>query len=482
MALVCLIISTHFSASGATLAQRINSILASRESRQTLWGIHVVDAQTGKAVYRHNEQNFFIPASNTKLFTTALALMRLGPDHRFTTTVVADSRPDAEGRVSELRLVGGGDPNLSARVIPYKRNETKSSAFEEIDALANAVVAAGVRSISGDVVGDDTAYFWEPFPEGWAIADAAWEYGSPVSALTVNDGAFYLNVDPAPEAGQQATLSLKPDFEHLTIHNRTQTIAYGETRIEIERVPGSRELTVSGNIVLGAKTNENLVAVDDPAEFAAHVLRDALLRRGVRIAGVARAFHRREGDPTVVVPGFELARHQSEPLIEILRVINKVSQNLHAEIVLREVARSKDGVGSRKRGLEELAGFLTEIGIPEKQYDFRDGSGLSRMTLVTPATTTRLLTFMYGTPHREAWISTLPIAGEDGTLFLRFDQRARPAIRAKTGSISHVSSLAGYAQRRNGQRYAFAIMANNYNLQTRVIRRLIDRIALAMIR
>ncbi len=291
-----------------------------------------MDAKTGVVVYRRNENSFFIPASNTKLFSTSLALMRLGPGHRFHTTVHVDSQPSASGRVGEIRLVGGGDPNLSARVIPYHREETKPNAFEAIDKLAEAVVASGVKLVEGDVVGDDTAYYWEPYPDGWSIDDSIWEYGAPVSALTLNDNAFTLIVEPAAGAGQPARLSLKPDFEHLTIHNRTLTVAGGKNKIRIERLPGTSELTVSGVIPMDAKADENILAVNDPAEFAAQVFRGALLRRGVRITGAARALHRREGDPPLNSFGVELARHTSEPLIEAIGVINKVSQNLHAEI------------------------------------------------------------------------------------------------------------------------------------------------------
>jgi serine-type D-Ala-D-Ala carboxypeptidase/endopeptidase (penicillin-binding protein 4) len=466
----------------ATLTQKINALAGSSQpARQTFWGIHVVDARTGATVYRRNEANFFIPASNAKLFSTSLALMRLGPKYLFETIVTAEAPPDSNGRVSEIRLVGGGDPNLSARVIPYQRNETKPNPFEAIDRLADAVVAAGVKVVDGDVVGDDTAYYWEPYPDGWAIDDAAWEYGAAVSALTLNDNAFLMRVDPAGETGQPAQLTLSPELEHLTIHNRTVTGVSGPTKISIARLPGSPELTVSGAIDVNGKASENLLAVNDPAEFAAYAFRDALLRRGVQVAGTARAAHRREGEPPPGSFRQVLARHISEPLIEGLRIINKVSQNLHAEMVLREVARAKDGVGSRKRGLEELGSFLKEIGVPDKQYNFEDGSGLSRLTLVTPATITKLLTFMYGTPYRDAWVETLPIAGEDGTLYARFEQTPRRGIRAKTGTISHVSALSGYALRKDGRRYAFSIVANNYNADAATIRKLIDRMAITLI-
>jgi serine-type D-Ala-D-Ala carboxypeptidase/endopeptidase (penicillin-binding protein 4) len=464
------------------LAKRIDVILNSTEqARRTFWGIHVVDAKTGAVVYRRNHQHFFVPASNTKLFSTSLGLMRLGPEHRFHTTIVADARPDADGRVREIRLVGGGDPHLSARVIPYRRTDLKPNAFEVIDKLADALVASGLKAIDGDVVGDDTAYVLEPYPEGWSVQDPIWEYGAPVSALTLNDNAFALIVEPAPEAGSAARIFLRPAFEHLTVHNRTWTAAAGEKKIVIERLPGTSELTVSGPILLNGTRDESILAIEDPALFAAQVLRSALLLRGVRIAGSTRALHRRADDPPPESFGVELARHTSQPLIEAIRIVNKVSQNLHAEIVLREVARSKDGSGSRKSGLKELASFLMEVGIDEKEYNFEDASGLSRLTLVTPAAITKLLGYMHSSPHREEWISTLPVAGEDGTLYGRFNNRPRPQIRAKTGTISHVSSLSGYASRKDGRRYIFSIVANNYNSEAAAIRKLIDRIALSLL-
>ena len=152
----------------ATLTQRINAVIGSMPARQTFWGIHVVDAATGATVYRRNEANFFVPASNTKLFSTALALMRLAclpfPNRRQRGFEAGRQWPG--GRIC---VIGGGDPNLSARVIPYQRNETKPIPFEAIEALADTVVSAGVKIVDGDVVGDDTAFLWEPYPDGWAI-------------------------------------------------------------------------------------------------------------------------------------------------------------------------------------------------------------------------------------------------------------------------------------------------------------------------
>lgn len=187
--------------------------------------------------------------------------------------------------------------------------------------------------------------------------------------------------------------------------------------------------------------------------------------------------HRREGDISVEGVGVELARHDSLPLLEALRVIDKESQNLHAEMMLREVARSARGIGSREAGLDELKLFLAEAGIATKQYDFEDGSGLSRMTLVTPAVVSRLLMYMYASKYRDAWVSLLPVAGEDGTLKKRFRKAGTGAIHAKTGSLSHVAALSGYMLPVSGKAYAFSILVNNFNGPASGVRVVLDKIA-----
>jgi serine-type D-Ala-D-Ala carboxypeptidase/endopeptidase (penicillin-binding protein 4) len=467
----------------ADLAGRIQAIMdTTPEARQSFWGIRVFDTDSGAPLFALNAEKFFVPASNTKLVTTALAFHRLGPEYRFITRVEANVLPDAAGRVRELRLIGGGDPNLSARVLPYDKDKTGPNPLAAIEALADAVTARGVRLVDGDIVGDDTAYEWEPYPDGWAVDDPVWEYGAPVSALTLNDNAFTLTTAPAGRAGEPGVLSLHPAVEYFTIHNQTRTVAKDPRRIVVERLPGSRELTVRGDVLLTGRTRVDLLAVDDPALFAAAALRDALLKRGVRVTGGIRAEHRRAGEPAPAWAGVEIARHRSAPLADALQVINKVSQNLHTEMVLREVARRKTGFGTREAGLAEMEAFVKELGVPEGQFRFEDASGLSRLTLLTPETVNAVLLSMYRSPHRDLWIATLPVAGVDGTLANRFARAPEASrIRAKTGSISHVSALSGYALRRDGRTLGFTIMANNYNASHAPVRKAIDAIALALL-
>jgi D-alanyl-D-alanine carboxypeptidase/D-alanyl-D-alanine-endopeptidase (penicillin-binding protein 4) len=464
-----------------SLVQRVKAALASSpEAKQATWGIHVVDLATKSEIYALNQNRFFIPASNAKLLSSALALTRLGPDYKYVTRVQTKVLPDAEGRVGDVFLVGGGDPNLSARVLPYQKDAVQLNPLEAIEQLADGVIARGVREITGDIVGDDTRYVHEPFPDGWSVDDPIWEFGAPTGALVVNDNAFTMYVDPGGKPDEPGLLTLVPPMEHMVLHNRTRTVLGGDTDLKVERVPGSSELVVRGTV--GSTRRRVLLAVPDAALFAAQAFRSALQRKGVVVRGEAVARHRRVDDSAEVYVGVELSRRESQPFVEDLGIILKESQNLHAEIALLEAGKQAEPVGSREAALKELKKFLTEAEIAEKQYDLRDGSGLSRLTLLTPFTLTKVLAFMYGSPHRDLWLSALPVGGFDGTLRARFVRTAQAnRILAKTGSVSHVSALAGYALRKDGKTYAFSIVVNGFSGGGSAARTVIDRIALALL-
>ena len=474
--------------SAASLLETIPRLIdSSPAARTAFWGIQIVDLATGRTLYELNPDHFFVPASNTKLFSTSLALMRLGPDYTFTTRVLSASPPDDQGRIrGGIRLVGGGDPNLSARSVPYRMGPATGNPMAAIEDLADQIVARGVTRIDGDIVGDDTWYVWQPYAIGWAVDDPQSDDGPAISALTVNDNTITLTVRPGAAAGDPAALSLNPPLEFYRIENRVQTVAAGgERRIHVKRIPGSLDAQIWGTIPLRGSSLDILLGVEDPARFAALALRQAMEDRGVAVTGnpVARhAFPDELGDLTQGRAGevetageTELARRVSPPLLEDLRITAKVSQNLHAELALRAVAHARRNVGSFEAGQEELKAFLTEIGLDPGAYNILDGSGLTRLNLVTPAAVVKLLSYMYDSPKRDNWISLLPVGGQDGTLASRFSENAG-RVHAKTGSLSHVSTLSGYVQRADGSWVAFSILVNNYNGRAGEVRGVMDRI------
>ena len=445
-------------------------------------GIHIVQIGTGKTIFSLNADKLFVPASNTKLFSTSLALSRLGPDHKMTTRVLAGA-PDASGRVSgDLVLAGSGDPSMSFLPVPYDKDAEPADPMAAIEKLADDVVAKGVRSVSGDIIGDDTAYLWEPFPPGWGLQDPVWEYGAPVSALNLGSNSVMVRFIPAEHDGDPAEIDMVPRFEYLTIDNRTRTVPGSQGDLSVHRL-GPRLLQITGTVARKEKQDPLWLAVDDPALYAATAFMDALTRRGVRVDGTAVARHRYDDSSPPSIMGLTaLAVRDSPPLSELIRVVDKVSQNLWAELMLREVSRARSGVGSRRGGLEELEVFLKETGIAKEDYTFADGSGLSRLGLVKPEAVVQLLRKMYASPLRETWVGALPVGGQDGTLEKRFGKDpAAKAIHAKTGSLTHVNALSGYADSATYGELAFSIMVNNSSAPAKEVREFIDRIGMFLL-
>ncbi|HWD00274.1 MAG TPA: D-alanyl-D-alanine carboxypeptidase/D-alanyl-D-alanine-endopeptidase [Candidatus Sulfopaludibacter sp.] len=486
--LLLLLLAGLNQAVAASLADRIEALIAASPSASgAFWGIQAVDLSGGATLFELNANHFFIPASNTKLFTTAMALSRLGPEFTFQTRVLATVPIDANGTIAgDLRLLGGGDPNLSARPIPYQKGAITGNPLIAIEDLADQIAAKGVKRVDGNILGDDSWYVWEPYAPGWALDDPLYDYGAPVSALTLSDNTLTLNVLPGKHEGDLAALALKPALEYYRIDNRIRTVAAGgERRIHYDRPPGTLDLELWGTIPLRDRGEDLLLGIEDPAQFAAMALRQALEDRGIAVQGKALALHVSPNQlPSLVQAaepeapaGIELARRVSAPLLEDLRITDKVSQNLHAEMALRAVARARRNLGSREAGLAELKDFLIEAGVAADQYGINDGSGLSRQNLVTPATVVKLLRFMYQSPARENWISLLPVGGQDGTLEKRFSDPAMAGrVHAKTGSVAHVSALSGYFRRAGGEWVAFSILVNNFNGPTAEIRNVMDRI------
>jgi D-alanyl-D-alanine carboxypeptidase/D-alanyl-D-alanine-endopeptidase (penicillin-binding protein 4) len=277
-----------------------------------------------------------------------------------------------------------------------------------------------------------------------------------------------------------------PPLGYFLIENRALTTVGGRSAIQVARPPGSRQLRIWGALPLGAPAEGRSLAVEDPAHFAATALRDALARRGVEITGKAVAAHRFAGEAggpsNGASSGLQVARRLSPPLGEILTVVNKESLNLHAELLLQEVGRVHGGGGSREAGLEELRRFLKENGVPVDEVNLVDASGLSVLNMVTPRAMTALLASMDRSRNREVWIGSLALAGEEGTLSQRFTgSPAARRIRAKTGTLSHVSAIGGYVETAGGNRLAFAILVNNYAAPSSEVRAIVDRICMLMV-
>jgi D-alanyl-D-alanine carboxypeptidase/D-alanyl-D-alanine-endopeptidase (penicillin-binding protein 4) len=490
---------TSVAAQHKELAKRVDAILARTDVARGFWGVEIEELDTGSVVYSHEADRLYTPASNTKLFTTAAALALIGPDYRVRTTVESATGPDKYGRLSgDLVLVGRGDPNLSGRTLPYNlKTQRPLSPAHVLEELADQVVAHGVKVIDGDIVADDSFFVYERYGEGWSQDDLVWEWGAPVSALAINDNVVYVNILPAERVGERAFVGIAPFAEYYHIENRVLTSppGTGPRKVFIQRQPGSNRLEIWGNIPLDDAGVGEALAIEEPAEFCARLFWELLEKRGVVLYGQTRARHTAMASlgaitVTTNVPfggGIDtqpisqtpvvLAEHDSLPLGLDIQVINKVSQNLHAEMLLRLLGREKGTSGSIAGGLEIVRGFLTQADVRPEEYAFYDGSGLSRQNLVTPRATVRLLRYAAKQSWGAEYVDSLPMAGVDGTLASRFKTLPPGAIlRAKTGSLDHVNVLSGYLTTAKGVRLVFSIMSNNQLLTNKKGADILDEI------
>jgi len=382
----------------ARFRQRVERALSASGPDKGFWGVQVTDAATGEVLYARNAGYYFTPASDAKLFTTALALATLGPEYRVRTTISTTGTLDANGLLSgDLVLTGRGDANLSNRKFPYERKVEHDGPPEKaLAALADAVVARGVKEIEGGVIADDSLFQLERFPSGWTIDDMLWSYGAAVSAVAVNDNTFALELRPGEREGDAAKFTVEAASDFYTIENSVHTSAHGsEEKLAVAREPGSHTIRVSGTMPAGAQTRRLTIAIEEPAEYAATLLARLLEARGVRIHGAARARH--AGDPALSgadrAAETVLAERLSEPLAEEIRHVNKNSLNLHAELLLLLAAHQKSGATTREEALKFAADFYKAAGIADGDVVLSDGSGLSRRDLVTPRAIVQMLNY-----------------------------------------------------------------------------------------
>jgi D-alanyl-D-alanine carboxypeptidase/D-alanyl-D-alanine-endopeptidase (penicillin-binding protein 4) len=453
------------------LQARILEVLQKPELAQAMVGIKVASLDTGRVLFESNANKLLRPASNMKLYTVSAALDRLSPDFRFVTSVYARTKPDGAGTIrGDLTIYGRGDPSIAARF-------NSGNYFKGIDDLAARIVAAGVKRVEGDLVGDESYFTGPQYGSGWNWDDLTWWYGAEVSALTVNDNALDLAVKPGLQVGAPAIVTTGPPDPLLRIANKVTTSPKGTKRnLNYYRGLASDEAEISGSIPLEDGGYAGGIGISRPALLFVYLLRDSLARQGVIIKGKSRTIAQ-PGSDAAASPGptaaglVELATLQSPPFSLIAAQTLKPSQNLYTELILRTLgkvaatapASSNIDRTSETAGLEVVRTFLNEAGVNATPLSLTDGSGLSRNDMITAEATLQLLTYMRRHRYANAFRDALPIAGVDGTLRNRMKGTvAENNLRAKTGTLSSASSLSGFVTTAAGEELVFSIMVNNY--------------------
>ena len=455
----------------------LNTIFNSPVNERGVWAVDIRSVDSGERLFQLNSGRLMMPASNMKILTLAVAAESLGWDFRFTTTL------EARGTISngvlhgDLIVESNGDPTVNTR------DGRGARVFDE---WARAVHAAGIDSVDGRIIGDDQAFDDEWIGAGWAWDYLQYDYAAPVGALEYNEDFAALTIAPAAETGGQPIVQLQSGSGLELVNHAMTGTAGSPNTIDYRRHLDRPVLEVTGSIPLDGKNDTRSVAVVNPTLFYAQSLKTELSTRGIAIGGPAVDFddvaaeflstsaaqdHSGSGLPSTMI-----ARTESPPLRDIGTVLMKVSQNLYAETLLKAVGAVQGGLGTTEGGKIAVRKILSEWGIKTDSYVMYDGSGLSRYNYITPATVVDVLLHMYKDPrHRDAFLSTLPIAGNDGTIATRMrGTRAEGNAIAKTGSISNARSLSGFVKTRDGEMFVFSILANDFVIPSSTITTMAD--------
>jgi D-alanyl-D-alanine carboxypeptidase/D-alanyl-D-alanine-endopeptidase (penicillin-binding protein 4) len=455
---------------GSALGRDLDAILRDGRLSGARAGLVVRNADTGAVLYSRDSATREQPASNGKLLSSAAALEVLGPDYRFGTTVATDGVRHGAVLDGNLYLRGTGDPTMLAG---------------DYADLAAQVAASGIRTVRGDLVADDTWFDDVRLAPGWAWDDEPYYYDAQISALTIapdtdyDAGSVIVRVAPAA-AGQPATVTLDPPTDDLRVENGATTGAPGSaSTVSVDREHGGNTIRVTGSVPAGAAADQEYLAVWNPTAFVASVFRRALAEHGVRVAG-------RTGYRATPAGARTLAGHESMPLSRLLVPFLKLSNNIHAETLVKAAGRKVSGQGSWDAGTRALAGALGGLGVDAAALLMVDGSGLSRMDQVAPDDLAALLLGARGKPWFAAWYDALPIAGDPDRMVggtLRNRMVGTPAagnVHAKTGSYTGVSALSGYVTAADGEKLVFSLVENNALVGGSGVRPLEDAVAVRL--
>jgi D-alanyl-D-alanine carboxypeptidase/D-alanyl-D-alanine-endopeptidase (penicillin-binding protein 4) len=516
------------------LGQQIATLLGDPAVSRAHWGVAVTTLD-GTPIYGLDEGKLFRPASNNKIFTTATAMALLGPDATVTTTVTTTGAIDANGTLhGDLILHGAGDANLSGQTFPYVSPQARKVLAAESDAapnpppdpltalddLAGQVAAHGVKRIEGSVIGDDQLWPWEPYGNSWAVDDLVWGYGAPVSALVVNDNTVQLTIQGGQHAGDRATLMASPSIGWTSFNNDVTTVAAASpAHIDIDTLTtgDTASLRLTGTIAAG-KTDTEDIAVTSPTSFAAKAFASRLAALNIVIikgaeaeeilstaqilssqtpkngSGTSSGFETGNSNGTA---GFQsqhgpvnapvcdhctlLASRVSPTLAQDATLTLKVSQNLHAEMMLRRLGAAFGTQGSFEEGVRVVRNYLIQTGLDPGDFVFFDGSGLSPHDLVTPRATAQFLAFTAKQPWFPAWKASLPKAGEDGSLDRRFpDPPLKDHLFAKTGTLGESRALSGYLDAASGRPIIFSVFVDDHTPVSTADRITMDKIVAAI--
>ena len=410
-------------------------------------GMKVVSLVTGEVLYEKDAEKLYHPASTMKLITAATALVKLGPNYRFHTTLYAD-RLEGHQFLGNIYLKGGGDPVFDSN---------------DLEKMVDRLVERDTKDLQGDIVVDETYFDTVRRGKGWMWDDGPiGGYYPHLSALTINRNGVLVRISPGSNVGDPVHVHLDPPTRYMKIVNEATTVAAaeeGRPKLKRKNEPVEENvLMIDGVRGIDQAEMNRRVDILDPALYCGTLLQEMLAERGVILEGTVR--YGEVPEETV-----EISQHVSLPLARILRDMNKPSDNLIAELLLKTIgAEIKGTPGTGEKGLQTINEFLGEIEMDAGGYALADGSGVSRYNLVTASLLTDLLVYMFRNfAVMPEYLASLPVGGVDGTLAWRMrGMTAEGVLRAKTGTLRGLTALAGYTSTADGETVAFSILVSNY--------------------
>ncbi|MHB8335949.1 MAG: D-alanyl-D-alanine carboxypeptidase/D-alanyl-D-alanine endopeptidase [Ignavibacteriaceae bacterium] len=452
---------------------QMNDIFNDPNFSNAQWGVVIQSLETGEYFYKRNEDKLFLPASNLKLFTTAAGLTLLGSEYKYKTNVYMNGKIDGSVLKGDLVIQGRGDPTISGRF--YDGN-----IYKVFDDWADSLSKLGVDEITGNIIGDDNSFDEVGLGAGWSWDYESEWFAAPSSAISFNDNVVnvYVTVNKENHLPQ---VSIEPVTKYIIILNKVSTVpADSITSINVYRDMGTNVVTVYGTIKQNSDTVKTFVTVNNPTQYAMVVLKDVLKRMGITIDGYPIDVD----DISLPLDYSKMTKlftQYSPPLKEIIKVINKNSENFFAEQLLKTIGLETKNFGSSENGISSENKLFREMGINPEGMNIVDGSGLSRLDLVTPRQIVTLLSYMYKSKYFIPFYNSLPIAGVDGTLGNRMqNSKAQGNIRAKTGFLEGVRSLSGYAYTGDHEPVAFSIIVNNFDVPVKLAENIQDLVCLRL--
>ncbi len=447
----------------SALSHRIDEILSDTLLQKATVGLRIVSVSAGEVLYEKNSAKYFPPASNMKLLTTAGALFILKPEFRFKTLILTNGSLSGDTLHGDILIAGKGDPSLTT---------------EMLSEIAYRIRAEGITHISGNILFDDTYFDTIPYGKGWMWDDLQYGFSAPINALSVNRNTCIISVRPGDKQGDALSIGIQPHTSSITIRNNGITGNTGDFFIKLIFEEEKHIVIVSGSLPANAPVKRFTRAVQKPSLYASTLFKEKLEAAAIKLNGQVKQAQVDSSFDTLLV-------HYSAPLLKILYDLDKNSSNFIAEQTLKTIGAESEGIpGTAEKGIKAIAMTLKQNRIVEGALQQTDGSGLSRYNLITPhQITTMLYHLYYSFAYGPELLTLLPVSGIDGTLKNRMkDNAMRGRVRAKTGSMSNVSTLSGFCKTRSGRILTFSIMMKDFAAPLSPIRAIQDSIVTILIK